>query len=271
MLVRLLRTLPALCLAGAILSLAAPARAQGPGVQLGFCPGAPGHVATVTITVVIACPTPITLTATAVGPCDDAAAFMAAVDAAMAGLNVGGVPIFDPPVAVGGGVAGQDRHEYPLSPAFLFNTNCDFLSIDIDFDCGTMGMAVLIPGCHGCPGLVRPLLKLSVHGPPPGPSSLAIKIAGCPMLIVPLDGTETAAGVAAKVLAALLAAGYAAHIDADGRVVIDLDCTGHPPTGIDEYGLVGGLPMSLDMGSVPPDRPTPARHGTWGAIKTLYR
>jgi len=270
MLVRLLRPLTALCLAGAILALAAPARAQAPGVQIGFCPG-PGGVATVTITVVIACPTPITLTATATAPCNDAAAVMAAVDGAMAGLNVGGVPIFGPPVVVPGGVPGQNRHEYPLSPAFLFNTNCDFVSIDIDFDCGTMGMAVLIPAGPGLPGPVHPVLGLSVHGPPPGPSTLVIKVAGCPFVIVSLDGTETAAVVAAKVLAALLAAGYVAHIDADGRVVIDLDCTGHPPTGIDEYGLAGGLPMPLDIGSLPPDRATPARHGTWGAIKTLYR
>lgn len=251
-------------------AIAPTAFAQG--VQLGFCPGPPGHLATVTIEVVIACPLPITLTETATAPCDDAAAMMAAVDAAMAAFNIGGTPIFGPPSVVAGGVGGQLRHEYPFSLAFLFNTNCDFISISIKFDCGTMGMAVNAPPCHGCPGIYHPALKLSVDGPPPpGPSDLAIKFAGCPIVIVHLLGTESAAGVRDKVLAALLAAGYAAHVGTDGSVVVDADCHGSTPLGIDEYGVVGGLPMRLDMGSVPRPVPTEVHRSTWGSVKASYR
>ena len=257
-----------LTLAIGLPGFAGGAAAQPPAVRIGFCPGG-GGVATITITVVIACPAQTTLSATVMAPCVDAAAVMAAVDGAMGGFMFGGGPVFGPPVVVPGGVAGQTRHEWPLSPGFL-STNCVILSIDLDFDCGTMGLAVLLPAVPHGP-IVHGPMKLAVIGPPPGPAILVIKFEGCPPISVVLDGTESATAARDKVLAALLAAGYSAHIGPDGRIVVDTDCIGLYPVGIDEYGLSGGAPMHLGMGSCPPPAPTETRTGTWGALKSLYR
>ena len=104
-----------LTLAVGLPMFAGSAAAQPPAVQIGFCQGAPGTVK-ITISIVVACPAQTTLSATILAPCDDAAAVMAAVDGAMAGFMIGGVPIFGPPAVVAGGVGGQLRHEYPLTP-----------------------------------------------------------------------------------------------------------------------------------------------------------
>lgn len=262
---------------GALLALAAglplfagSAAAQAPNVQIGFCPGAGGTV-TVTITIVVLCPAPTTLSATIMAPCDDAGAVMAAVDGAMGGFMIGGVPLFGPPVVVGGGVSGQTRHEYPLSPAFLFNTNCIIQSVDIDFDCGTMGLVVRIPGVPHSTDTPPGPTKLGVFSAPPGPDTLIVKFEGCPAISVPLDGTESATTARDKLLAALLAAGYDAHVGPDGRIVVDADCHGTFPDGTDEYGLAGGDPMHLGIGSCPPPDVTGTHGGTWGALKSIYR
>jgi hypothetical protein len=259
--------------AGLALALAlAPggnAAAQPPGVQIGFCPGPPGPV-TVTVEVVVRCPAQTTLSATIVAPCDDAAAVMTAVDGAMAGFVwPGGGAIFGPPVVVGGGVSGQTRHEYLLTPGFLAS-NCIIQSVNIDFDCGTMGLVVRVPAVPGGPVVPGPT-KLGFFGPPPGPSTLVVKFEGCPAISVPLDGTETADQARDKVLAALLAAGYSASIGTDGRIVVDADCSGTYPAGTDELGLSGGSPMHLGIGSCPPPGPVGVSERTWGTLKNLYR
>jgi hypothetical protein len=94
---------------------------------------------------------------------------------------------------------------------------------------------------------------------------------GCPIIFVPLDGTETAAGARDKVLAALLAAGYTAFINGDGKLEVTMDCDGTLPGGLDEVGLSGGLPMPLGVIICPPELPVGVEDRSWGRVKDGYR
>ncbi len=265
-----------LCLLAALglLAAASPAQAQ---IAIGFCQGRPGSFDSFTISFLICCPgdlVPTRVTATtAVVDCSDAGAVMGAVNAAVGGMMFGGAPIFGPPVAVPSPIGGQARYEYPLSGPFAAS-GCCIVGGSVSFRCGTMSLRINPPcGKPGFPpGDGRPVKLCLDSPPPPFPTTLAIKLEGCPIIFVPLDGTESAAVVRGKVLAALAAAGYTAFLNPDDKVEITGDCTGGLPTGVDEFGLVGGHPMDLGIEICPPpEEPTPYEPTTWGRVKSLYR
>ena len=93
---------------------------------------------------------------------------------------------------------------------------------------------------------------------------------GCPLILVPLDGTETADEARDKVLAALLGMGYTAFINPAGKLEVCTDCKGKTPIAVSEFGLVGGLPMLLGVVTCPEFPPVPVRDETWGSLKYLY-
>ena len=245
-------------------------------IRIGFCQGPPGDLVTVTVEFKICCPplgTISTISATA-GPvsCDDAGAVMGALNAAVAGLVFGGGPVFGTPVAVPSPVPGQARFEYPLDPDFVAS-DCCVVGGSIDFDCGTFSLRMNAP-CPkaGDPGGGGRVTKLCFDSPsPPSPSTVAVMFEGCPLVTVPVPPGAPADLVRDAVLAALLAEGYTAEINADGKLEVTGDCTGMEPTGVDEFGVVGGLPMDLGIVICPPPlTPVPNVPGSWGAIKSFF-
>jgi len=257
----------------ALLATAAPAPAQ---VAIGFCQGA-GGLASYGASFLICCPgDPATYSVDlTVGPvdCGSAAAVMGAMNAAVAGLMFGGSPIFGAPVPVPSPVPGQARFEYPLSPAFLAS-GCCIIGGSVDFDCGTMSLRIN-PPCDKLgipPGGGRPTKLCLDSPPPPFPTTLVLVLEGCDAVLVPLDGTETPAAARAKVLSALLIAGYDAFLNDDDKIEIIGDCTGEEPTGVDEFGLAGGVPMPLGISICPlPTEPTGERPITWSRVKAGRR
>jgi len=255
-----------------LLLLAVPASAQ---IAIGFCQGTPGVFETFSVSFLVCCPgdlVPTTVTATT-GPvnCGDAAAVMAAMNAAIATLTWDGDPIFGAPVPVPSPIPGQSRFEYPLSPEFLAK-ECCILGGSVDFECGTMSLRINPPPCAktGDPEDRRPV-KLCIDGPPPlGPSTLNLILEGCGLVSVDLDGDETAAEVRAELVAALLTEGYTAFVNENDKIEITGDCDGELPLGVDEFGLTGGLPMAQGIVVCPPEEPVGAAHSTWGAIKRRY-
>lgn len=242
-------------------------------VTISYCQG--HGVETFTICVVVCCPgdlVPVELCCTTpLVNCSDPGAVMAAIDACMDGFVYKGMKVFGPKAVVGSPVGGQERHEYPLDPAYAA-AGCCVIGGGPKFRCGTMSFAVDCP-CDkpGGPPPGPGPFKLGVFGPPPpGPSTLVVWFIGCPPVSVPLDGTESPADVRAKLLAALLAAGYTAFINSDGEVEVLTDCTGGAPLGVDEYGLAGGAPMALGLAACPPVPPVGVQTRTWGQIKSLY-
>ncbi len=268
------RTLSCIALLLLAVSLAAvPADAQ---IAIGFCQGAGGfHIYSVSF--LVCCegdlvPTLVTASTPPVD-CSSAAAVMAAMNAAIGGMLWDGAPIFGAPVPVASPVPGQARFEYPLAPGFLA-AGCCIVGGSVDVPCGTMSLRINPPcaknGDGGGGG--RPTKLCIDSGPPPVPIDLNIMVEGCPLIAVALDGTETAAEVRAKVVAALLLAGYTAFINDEDKVEITGDCGGALPTGIDEFGLTGGVPMDLGVEICPPpDDPTATEETTWGAFKERWR
>jgi hypothetical protein len=255
----------------ALTALASPASAQ---IAIGFCQGEPGVFETFSATFLVCCPgdlvaTPVTAVTGPVN-CGDASAVMAALNAAIGALTWLGSPIFGPPVPVPSPVPGQARFEYPLSGAFLA-AGCCIVGGDVEFECGTMSLRIN-PPCSklGDPEDRRPV-KLCIEGPPPGPSTLNLILEGCPSIAVALVGDETAAEVRAKLLDALLDAGYIASLTAEGKILITGDCTGEPPLGVDEFGLTGGLPMPQGINICPPEEPVDAFPASWGGLKSRPR
>lgn len=261
-----------LLLLTAPLAMPQPAEAQ---IQIGFCQGQPGELVTVTVEFVICCPpigTISTVSATA-GPvlCSDPMAVMAALSTAIGGIMFGGAPVFGAPFPVPSPVPGQGRIEIPLAPGFVAS-GCCVIGGGIDFDCGTFSLRIDSPCAKtGDPGGRGRKTKLCFLAPPPGPSTFAMMFEGCPIILVPLDGTETATGARDKVLAALLAAGYTAFINGDGKLEVTMDCDGTLPGGVDEVGLGGGLPMPLGVIICPPELPVGVEDRSWGRVKDGYR
>ena len=243
-------------------------------VTIGYCQGHGTDV--FTVCVLVCCPgdlVPTELCCTT-GPidCSNPGAVMAGIDACMASFVYGGSPVFGPGVPVGTPVAGQSRHEYPLGGGFSA-AGCCVIGGRVRFHCGTMSLSINCP-CDkpgGPPPGPGPFKLIVLGPPPPGPSTLTVWFVGCPPISVMLDGTETAAMVKDKLLAALVAAGYLAYINSDGEIEVLADCTGGPPLGVEEFGLAGGAPMSLGLGVCPPPPPTPVLKRSWGELKTLYR
>jgi hypothetical protein len=258
-----------LLLVAAVVLPAADASAK---VTIGYCQGQ--GIETFTVSFLVCCPgdlapTEISCTTAPVN-CSDPGAVMAAVAACMASFMHAGMPVFGPGAPVGSPVGGQMRMEWPLDPAFAA-AGCCVIGGNVSFKCGTMSLAINCP-CDkpgGPPDGPGPF-KLGVLGPPPGPVTLVVWFIGCPPIPVPLDGTETPAIVAAKILAALIAAGYSAFINPAGQVEVIADCTGAAPLGVEEFGPAGGAPMALELEVCPPDEPLRTRRSTWGGIKALY-
>lgn len=246
-------------------------------IRIGFCQGQPGSFGTYSVSFLICCPgdsvsTRVTAS-TGLIPCDDAAGVMTAMNAAVAGMMFGGSPIFGPAAPVAGPVAGQARFDYPLSPAFAAS-GCCIVGGNVTFDCGTMSLRIN-PPCDkkGDPGGGGRATKLCVDfAPPPIPTTLGIMFEGCPLILVEFDGTETLDEALGKILAALGGAGYTAFINSDGKIEVTEDCDGDLPTGVDEFGLVGGLPMPLGIEICPtPDPTVGVEIESWGSIKSKYQ
>lgn len=252
---------------------AVPAEAQ---IAIGFCQGSGGPTV-YSVSFLVCCegdlvPTPVTVSTPPVD-CSSAAAVMAAVNAAIGGMMWDGAPIFGAPVPVPTPVPGQARFEYPLTPGFLA-AGCCIVGGSVDVKCGTMSLRINPPCAKegGGGGGGRPTKLCIDSGPPPMPIDLNVMVEGCPLIAVALDGTETAAEVRAKVVAALLLVGYTAFINDEDKVEITGDCDGDLPTGIDEFGLTGGVPMDLGIEICPPpDDPTPTEETNWGTLKELWR
>lgn len=242
-------------------------------VTISYCQGQP-RFETFTVCVRVCCPgdlAPVELCCTTPPVnCSDPGAVMAAIDACMAGFMYKGMPVFGPGVPVGSPVGGQVRHEYPLSGPFAA-AGCCVIGGRVIFHCGTMSLAIDCPCAKpGGPPPGPGPFKLGVLGPPPGPATLVVWFIGCPPISVVLDGTESVFDVKAKLLAALLAAGYTAFINSDCEVEVLTDCTGGAPLGVEEFGLAGGVPMALSLGACPPSPPVGVDTRTWGQIKALY-
>jgi hypothetical protein len=247
-------------------------------IEIGYCPS-DGGMQTFTICFLVCCPgdaSPTELCATTPPVnCADPIAVMNAIAAAVAALAYGGNPVFGPAVVVATPIVGQTRYQFPLDPGFAA-AGCCVIGGSAHFDCGTVSLQIDEPcaktGSGGGGGGGGGPIKPKILGPAPGfPATLVIQFIGCPPIFVPLTGTETAADVQALLLAALQAAGYTAFINGDGDIEVTTDCTGNPPLGVDEFGLQGGIPMSLELEIGPrPSGPIGVEERSWGAVKSLY-
>lgn len=251
-----------------------PADAQ---IQIGFCQGPPGGIVTVTVKFIICCPplgTISNVSAMASAPCDDPTAVMSAISAAIAGIMFAGDPVFDTPVAVPSPVAGQARYEYPLSAAFAAS-GCCVVGGGVSFDCGTFSLRINPLDCAKLgdpPDGSKMVLCCETPTPPPAPVTLAIVFEGCPPVFVGLPPGLSCDEVADAIVAALTVAGFSAFKNAEGKVEVHEDCTGELPTGIDEFGLAGGISMGLGVVVCPPPGiPVPVERDTWGGIKHKYQ
>lgn len=258
-----------------LIPLTAPASADAQ-IRIGFCQGAPG-LGVFSASFLVCCPeSPVPVLIVATTPpvdCSSAAAVMGAMNAAIGGLMFGGAPVFGIPVPVASPVPGQSRFDYPLSPEFLAS-GCCIVGGSVDFPCGTMSLRIN-PPCDKTddPGGGGRPTKLCIDAPPPPfPTELNVMFEGCPLISIPLDGTETPADVRAELLAALVAEGYVAFINEEAKLEVTGDCVGELPTGVDEFGLTGGPPMPLGiLICPPPDEPSATSETSWGAVKGQWR
>jgi|SRR5215831_608645 len=201
-------------------------------------------------------------------PGDDAAAVMAAVDAAMASANCFGHPTFDPPIDIPGTTTGEIRHEYrvssdPYGGQSLYGSS-------IVFDRGAMSFNMKNP-CGGpyYPNLIGPY-HIGMSGPPAGAGDFRVLFEGGTEVLTPIDPSMTLQGIADAVTGSARDKGIDAAEYGTASVVFNPHKPNQDVTGFDFVGIADGTPMKIDVGN---DLYlwVPAKPSTWGKVKATYR
>lgn len=258
------------------LALAASAEAQVPAIRIGYVPQPSAGTVSLTLNLWmsdcgsdVACPLfnaglPLS------GPANDAAAVMAAIDAAMAGARCSGFPsypIFEAPITVLGARAAEVRHEYRVRADAPMPS---IISSSILFDHGAMSFALVAPCVPYGPAAWTGPYYVAIVELPSAAGSFRIACTGRPDVTAPADPVMTLQSIADGLITEARAQGIDATPYGTATVGFNQRRFNQDIPGIEYAGMSDLTPIQTQIGN---DLWiwVPTRTSTWGELKAAYR